>query len=224
VSTAGPVVARLLAARLIGIVRLDDAQLTVAAARAALEAGLGAIEVTFTLPSAPKAIEQLRGEHPDALVGAGTVRTVAQLEEADAAGAQFLVAPGLNPELLTAARKHDLLLMPGVLTASEVDLGLRLGADLLKLFPAEPLGPAYLASLMQPFPEARLIPTGGVSADNAAAYLSAGAAALAMGSSLFPARRLTEEGPAVVATLVVEALATLKPVPSPMPGGLGGGP
>ena len=80
--------------------------------------------------------------------------------------------------------------MPGVLTASEVDLGLRLGADPLKLFPAEPLGPAYLASLMQPFPEARLIPTGGVSAANAGAYLKAGAAALAMGSSLFPARRL----------------------------------
>jgi 2-dehydro-3-deoxyphosphogluconate aldolase / (4S)-4-hydroxy-2-oxoglutarate aldolase len=216
VSSAGRMVARLLAARLIGIVRLDDLELAVAAAGAALEAGLGAVEVTFTLPSAPQAIERLRGEHPGALVGAGTVRTLAQIEEASAAGAQFLVAPGLNPELFSAAGKRGLPLMPGVLTASEVDLGLRLGADLLKLFPAEPLGPAYLASLMQPFPEARLIPTGGVSAANAGAYLKAGAAALAIGSSLFPARRLREEGPAVVAPLVVEALAALEPVPSPL--------
>lgn len=223
-SSAGPLVARLLAARLIGIVRLDDLQLTVVAARAALEAGLGAVEVTFTLPTAPEAIELLRGEHPGALVGAGTVRTVAQIEEASAAGAQFLVAPGLNPELFAAARKRGLPLMPGVLTASEVDLGLRLGADLLKLFPAEPLGPAYLASLMQPFPQARLIPTGGISADNAAAYLNAGAAALAMGSSLFPARRLIEEGTKVVGPLVAEALAALQTVPSPLRGGSGEGP
>lgn len=215
-SSAGPIVARLLAARLIGIVRLDDLQLAVTAAGAALEAGLGAVEVTFTLPSAPQAIERLRGQHPGALVGAGTVRTVVQMEDASAAGAQFLVAPGLNPELLAAARKRGLPLMPGVFTASDVDLGLRLGADLLKLFPAEPLGPAYLASLMQPFPEARLIPTGGVSADNAAAYLNAGAAALAMGSSLFPARRLTEDGPEVVAPLVARALAALETVPSPL--------
>jgi 2-dehydro-3-deoxyphosphogluconate aldolase/(4S)-4-hydroxy-2-oxoglutarate aldolase len=223
-SGAGPLVARLLAARLIGIVRLDDLQLAVAAAGAALDAGLGAVEVTFTLPAAPQAIERLRGEHPGALVGAGTVRTVPQIEEASAAGAQFLVAPGLNPELFAAARKRGLPLMPGVLTASEVDLGLRLGAELLKLFPAEPLGPAYLASLMQPFPEARLIPTGGISADNAAAYLNAGAAALAMGSSLFPARRLVERGTTVVAPLVAEALAAIKTVPSLMRGGSGGGP
>ena len=128
-----------------------------------------------------------------------------------AAGAQFLVAPGLNPELLDAAHRRGTAMLPGVFTASEVDLALRLGARLLKLFPAEPMGPAYMASLLQPFPDARLVPTGGISAANGAAYLKAGAAAVAMGSSLFPARRILSEGPEVVGRLVAEALGALSP-------------
>ena len=200
---------RLLAARLVGIVRLDDLDQTVAAADRALSAGLEVVEVTFTLPTAGIAIDRLRRDHPDALIGAGTVRRLNQLEEAAMAGAQFLVAPGLNPQLLEAAAACALPLLPGVFTATEVDLALGLGAQLLKLFPAEPSGPGYLASLLQPFPEARLIPTGGITAANAGAYLRAGAAAVAMGSSLFPARRIASEGPDVVMPLVEEALSAL---------------
>ena len=184
------------------------------AAGAALGAGLEVVEVTFTLPSAARAIERLRRDHPEALVGAGTVRRLSELEDAAAAGAQFLVAPGLNPELLEAARRRGLPILPGVFTASEIDLGLRQGAELMKLFPAEPAGPAYLAAMLQPFPEARLVPTGGVSAANATAYLRAGAVAVAMGSSIFPARRIATEGPEVVRPLVQEALAALAS-PSP---------
>jgi 2-dehydro-3-deoxyphosphogluconate aldolase/(4S)-4-hydroxy-2-oxoglutarate aldolase len=200
---------RLLAARLIGIVRLDDLEQAVAAAGAAIVAGLEVVEITFTLASAAQAIERLRADYPDACVGAGSVRTLAELEAAAAAGAQFLVAPGLNPALVEAAHARSLPMIPGVLTASEIDLGTRAGADLLKLFPAEPLGPAYLASLLQPFPEARLVPTGGVSAGNAGAYLEAGAVAVAMGSSLFPPRRIAAEGPEVVKPLVAAALAAV---------------
>jgi 2-dehydro-3-deoxyphosphogluconate aldolase / (4S)-4-hydroxy-2-oxoglutarate aldolase len=202
---------RLLAARLIGIVRLDDVELAVASAASAIEAGLAAVEVTFTLPGAAAAIGRLRRDHPDTLVGAGTVRTNSELEAAAEAGAQFLVAPGLNPALLEAARRLRLAMMPGVMTASEIDLALRHGAEILKLFPAEPNGPAYLASLLQPFPDARLVPTGGISPHNAAAYLKAGAAAVAMGSSLFPPRRIAAEGPEVVRPLVEEALAAVRP-------------
>ncbi|HKA50952.1 MAG TPA: bifunctional 4-hydroxy-2-oxoglutarate aldolase/2-dehydro-3-deoxy-phosphogluconate aldolase [Candidatus Dormibacteraeota bacterium] len=202
-------VERLIAARLVGIVRLDDLEQAVAAASRAVDAGLEVIEVTFTLACAGRAIERLRRDHPGALVGAGTVRQVAQLEEAAAAGAQFLVAPGLNPTLVEAARRHGLPLLPGVFTASEIDLGLRVGAELLKLFPAEPSGPGYLAAMLQPFPEAKLVPTGGITATNAAAYLDAGAVAVAMGSSLFPARRIGADGPDVVVQLVREALAAV---------------
>jgi len=207
--TGAPAVDRLIAARLIGIVRLDDLEQTVAAASRAVDAGLEVIEVTFTLACAARAIERLRRDHPEALVGAGTVRQVAQLEEAAAAGAQFLVAPGINPTLVEAARRHELPLLPDVFTASEVDLGLRLGAELLKLFPAEPSGPGYLAAMLQPFPEAKVVPTGGITAANAAAYLDAGAVAVAMGSSLFPAERIGAEGPDMVVQLVREALAAV---------------
>ena len=199
----------MLAARLIGIVRLDDLELTLAAAAAALCAGLQVVEVTFTLTSAGRAIERLRGDHPDALVGAGSVRRLAELQDAADAGAQFLVAPGLNPELVEAAARRGLPMLPGVFTASEVDLALSLGAELLKLFPAEPSGPGYLASMLQPFPEAKLVPTGGITALNAAAYLGAGAVAVAMGSSLFPSARIAAEGPGVVMPLVHQALAAL---------------
>ena len=126
------------------------------------------------------------------------------------AGAQFLVAPGLNPVLLDAAQRRGLVMLPGVFTATEIDLALRSGARALKLFPAEPSGPEHLASMLQPFPGARLVPTGGISALNAAAYLRAGAAALAMGSSLFPARRIADEGPEVVVPLIEKALAAIQ--------------
>jgi 2-dehydro-3-deoxyphosphogluconate aldolase/(4S)-4-hydroxy-2-oxoglutarate aldolase len=200
---------RLLGARLIGIVRLDDVELAVAAAGCAIQAGLAAVEVTFTLKGAAGAIRRLRRDHPNVLVGAGTVRTEAELDAAAEAGAQFVVAPGLNPALLDAAQRGELVMLPGVFTATEIDLGLRLGAEALKLFPAEPSGPDYLASMLQPFPGARLVPTGGISALNAVAYLRAGAAALAMGSSLFPARRIVADGPDVVVPLVERALAAV---------------
>jgi len=200
---------RLLKSRLIGIVRLDDLEVAVACATCAIEAGLNVIEVTFTLTSAARAIERLRRDHPEALIGAGTVRSGSELEDAAAAGAQFLVAPGLNPELVEGARLRGLPMLPGVFTASEVDAALRCGVEVLKLFPAEPLGPAYMASLLQPFPSARFVPTGGVSAANAAAYLQAGAVAIAMGSSLFPVGRIMSDGPDVVTPLVAEALAAV---------------
>lgn len=200
---------RLTAARLIGIVRLDDLDMAVAAATCAVDAGLQAIEVTFTLPTAAKAIAHLRRDRPLALIGAGTVRTRGQLDAAVAAGAQFAVAPGFNPALFDAAQHAGVTMLPGVFTATEIDEALRLGADLLKLFPAEPSGPTYLAAMLQPFPEARLVPTGGIGPKNAAAYLAAGAAAVAMGSSLFPARRIENEGPEVVTSLVRKALAAV---------------
>ena len=202
---------RLLAARLVGIVRLDDVELAVASAACAIEAGLAAVEVTFTLPGAAVAIARLRGSHPQVLIGAGTVRSDAEMEAAADAGAQFLVAPGLNPALLDMARRRGLAMLPGVFTATEIDLALRHGAEILKLFPAEPSGPGYLASMLQPFPGVRLVPTGGISSRNAADYLKAGAAAVAMGSSLFPPRRIAIEGPEIVRTLVEEALVAVKP-------------
>ncbi len=201
---------RLEHARVIGIARLADAGVVVEACAEAVARGLGAVEIPYTVPGAGRAISELRSRlEGEVLVGAGTVRTRAQLDEAIAAGAEFLVAPGLNPELVEAAASAGILFLPGVYTASEVDRALGLGLRLLKLFPAEPAGPGHLAALLQPFPEARFVPTGGVDPGNAAAFLRAGAAALGMGSSIFPPGMIAAEGVQVVRRLVDEAMAAV---------------
>jgi 2-dehydro-3-deoxyphosphogluconate aldolase/(4S)-4-hydroxy-2-oxoglutarate aldolase len=200
---------RILATRLVGVLRLDDPRLAIEAGLAAVNAGLQVIEVAYTTTDAGSAIRELRRRCPDAMVGAGTVRSKAILDDALAAGAQFIVAPGLNRPTFEASAEAGVLCIPGMLTPSELEEALALGCRLLKLFPAEPLGPSYLAALRQPFPDAMLLPTGGIAPSNAPAYLQAGAVAVAMGSSLFPARRIALEGTAVVTPLVQEALAAV---------------
>jgi len=206
-------VARLLEERrVIGIARLRDPDLVVEAAAVAAAHGLGAIEVPFTVPRAAYAIAALRERlEPDVVIGAGTIRSKSEFQDALRAGAEFLVAPGLNPELVKAAQSAGVLMMPGVYTASEVELALSLGLQLLKLFPAVPAGPEYLAALRQPFPEVRFVPTGGVGPENAAAFFLAGAAALGMGSSIFPQRRIEAEGTRAVAELTEVALRAAAP-------------
>jgi 2-dehydro-3-deoxyphosphogluconate aldolase/(4S)-4-hydroxy-2-oxoglutarate aldolase len=206
--TAEEISERLQQLLVVGIARLRDADLVVEAATTAAAHGLRALEVPFTVPDAARAIALLRERlGADAVVGAGTVRTAAQLEDAVRAGAEFLVAPGLNPSLVGAAQAAGTLLVPGVYTASEVDVALGLGLRLLKLFPAVPAGPAYLAAVQQPFPEARFMPAGGIGPENAAAFLRAGAVALGVGSSVFPAERIDREGTAVVGDLTRATLA-----------------
>ena len=201
--------------RVVGIARLRDADAVVEAATTAAAHGLLALEVPFTVPDAARAITTLRERlGATSVVGAGTVRTAAQLDEAVHAGAEFLVAPGLNPSLARAAQAAGTLYVPGVYTASEVDLALGLGLRLLKLFPAVPAGPTYLAALRQPFPEARFMPTGGIGPENAAAFLRAGAAALGVGSSVFPADRIEREGTAVVGDLTRATLAAVASRPA----------
>lgn len=193
--------------RVIGIARLRDADLVIEAAAVAAAHGLGAIEVPFTVPRAAHAIAVLRDRlEPDIVIGAGTIRTRIEFQDALRAGAEFLVAPGLNPELVKAAQAAGVLMVPGVYTASEVELALSLGLRMLKLFPAVPAGSQYLAALRQPFPDVRFMPTGGVGPENAAAFIEAGAAVLAMGSSIFPQRRIEVDGPQVVAGLTEAAL------------------
>jgi len=211
-STAENVARLLEERRVIGIARLRDPELVIEAAAVAVAHGLAAIEVPFTVPRAAYTIAALRERlEPGIIIGAGTIRTKTEFNDSLRAGAEFLVAPGLNPELVKAAQSAGVLMVPGVYTASEVDHALSLGLQLLKLFPAVPAGPEYLAALRQPFPEVRFMPTGGVGPENAAAFLGAGAAVLAMGSSIFPQPRIEADGPTVVAELTEAALRAVAP-------------
>jgi 2-dehydro-3-deoxyphosphogluconate aldolase/(4S)-4-hydroxy-2-oxoglutarate aldolase len=146
----------------------------------------------MTVPNAPAVIRQVVRAHGSvALIGAGTITTAEQAERCIAAGAQFLVSPGLSIAALSVARAASILAIPGALTPTELMLAQENGAKLVKIFPCGNVGGAkYLKSLKGPFPHATLIPTGGVNALNAAEYIAAGAFALGVGGELVDAAAL----------------------------------
>jgi len=171
---------------IIPIVRGDfSAQKVLEIGDALLASPVLAMEVTMNTPGALDLIEMLRARFGDhMLIGAGTVRTVGQFNDAVAAGAQFTLAPGFRPAVVEAAQTKEILHIPGVFTPSEIEEAWAMGCPLLKLFPADFGGPAYLKAVRAPLNDVALVPTGGVSADNAAAYAKAGAVALGVGSCL----------------------------------------
>jgi 2-dehydro-3-deoxyphosphogluconate aldolase / (4S)-4-hydroxy-2-oxoglutarate aldolase len=155
------------------VVVIDDAADAVPLARALVAGGLPAIEVTLRTPAAPAAIRAIADAVPDAVVGAGTVITPAQVTEAVTAGARFLVSPGWTDTLLDAMRASGVPFLPGVSTTSEVVALLERGVREMKFFPAQAAGgTAYLRSLAGPLPQARFCPTGGIGAANAPEYLA----------------------------------------------------
>jgi len=155
--------------------------------RALVDGGVRAIEVTMDAPDGADLIRRTRealGDH--VLLGAGTVFTRDQMRVAKEAGASFFVSPHLDPDLLEAAQEWGVPMVPGVLTPTEVAAALRHGAQAVKIFPGSLVGPGYLRDLRGPFKDLKAMVTGGVTEDNARAFLDAGAVAVGVGSSLFP--------------------------------------
>jgi 2-dehydro-3-deoxyphosphogluconate aldolase/(4S)-4-hydroxy-2-oxoglutarate aldolase len=172
--------------RLIGIVRTDSAGHAEASARAAYDGGMRILEITFSVPDAPKVIAELSASIADAVVGAGTVLDVASARAALEHGARFIVAPNVDPEVIAAGKAAGACVCPGAATATEVADARRLGADLIKIFPASLLGgPEFVRALLQPMPDLRLVPSGGITPDDVVAYLRAGAFAVGIGGGLF---------------------------------------
>ena len=169
----------------LAVVRAPGPDAAIGAADALIRGGVTGIEVTYSTPEAPAVIAELRRRHGDrSLVGAGTVTTPAQAEESAAAGAQFLVSPGTLPELTRAMLATRLVTMTGAMTPTEVMGAMALGVDVVKVFPASLGGPAFLKALREPFADAVLMPTGGVTAENLAEFLAAGAIAVGAGGDL----------------------------------------
>ncbi|GAB2552790.1 bifunctional 4-hydroxy-2-oxoglutarate aldolase/2-dehydro-3-deoxy-phosphogluconate aldolase [Kribbella endophytica] len=149
--------------------------------------GIHVIELTFTTPDLPKHLERAASGDTGAVVGAGTVQTAAQARTAVEAGAKFLVTPGQGPEaaaIVAAAHEAGVPIVLGSLTPSEVMTAVALGADAVKIFPAHQFGPKYLKDLNGPFPGVPLVPSGGVNATNARAFLDAGALAVSAGTDV----------------------------------------
>lgn len=170
---------------------VDDATRAVEAICAG---GIPILEITMTVPHATSVIQHLIREYgTTALIGAGTVTTGEQAEQCIRAGAEFIVSPGLSIPVLSVAQACAKLAIPGALTPTELMLAQDNGAKLIKIFPCGNVGgPKYLQSLKGPFPNAALIPTGGVNASNAAGYIAAGAFALGVGGDLVNAAALRE--------------------------------
>ena len=160
---------RLRAARVIAVLRTDTPDEAVTAALTLAAAGVRAIELTFTIPDAAGALGEARGRLPaGVLLGAGTIRSGAQLDDALAAGAEFLVTPHLDAGLVRAMLATGRLVLPGVFTPSEVAAALAAGARVVKLFPAATGGLAHFKALRSPFPELQVVPTGGIGAGRCA--------------------------------------------------------
>jgi len=160
-------------ARVVPVVVVDDAAQGLLVAESLRDGGLPVAEVTFRTAGAGAAIEAIARELPDVLVGAGTVVTPAQVDEAVAAGARFLVSPGLSAAVVRRAQEHGVPVLPGVATPSDIIAALDLGLDTVKLFPANVVGgPAAVKAFSAPFPGLRFVPTGGVGAANLLDYLA----------------------------------------------------
>ncbi len=182
------VVETIVETRLIGIVRMKRYEQAAETARALAEGGIRALEFALSGEGALKAIAAARDAlGPEVHLGAGTVLTPTAVVEAASVGAEFIVTPVLNLEVIRTCQKQHLPVVCGAFTPTEIWTATDAGADLVKLFPARLGGPQYVRDLLAPLPALRLVPTGGVSAENARDYLEAGAAAVAIGGGLVSA-------------------------------------
>lgn len=192
--TIDDVIRRIEEVGIIPVVRAATVEEATRAVEAICAGGIPVLEITMTVPNAVSVIREVAQQHGDkVLVGAGTVITADQAESCIRAGAEFLVSPGLSPAVLSVARVAEKLAIPGALTPTELMHAHDQGARLVKIFPCGNVGGAkYLKSLKAPFPNAQLIPTGGVNAANAADFIAAGAFALGVGADLVDAKALRE--------------------------------
>jgi 2-dehydro-3-deoxyphosphogluconate aldolase/(4S)-4-hydroxy-2-oxoglutarate aldolase len=197
----------LLAARLVPVVVLDDAADAAPLAAALVAGGLPVAEVTFRTPAAADAV-RIMADRGDMVVGAGTVLTAGQVDQAVAAGASYVVSPGLSRAVVERCREHGVLALPGAVTATEIQAALELGLTTLKFFPAGTSGgAAAIAALAAPFAGVRFIPTGGIGPKNLHDYLALDAVAAVGGSWMVPRDRIRAGHFSEITALASDAVA-----------------
>jgi 2-dehydro-3-deoxyphosphogluconate aldolase/(4S)-4-hydroxy-2-oxoglutarate aldolase len=176
---------RVLKTGIVAILRADSGQQLADVASALAAGGVDIVEITFTVPQAHHVIEQVATRLGDQiLLGAGTVLDAETARVALLSGAEFIVTPVVRPAVIQICRRYSKLVMPGAFTPTEVLTAWEAGADIVKIFPSDSVGPAHLKALRGPFPHIRLMPTGGITLDNAASFLQAGACAVGVGGQL----------------------------------------
>src|SRR3954471_18495674 len=201
-------------AGVVAVIRAPSKDSLTHIANALLEGGVPAIEVTMSTPKALAGIEALADSLGDrAIVGVGTVLDPHTCRDAIAAGAQFVVSPVLDEEIIATTKRYGKISIPGAFTPTEILRAWTAGADIVKVFPSTSLGPAYFKDILAPLPQVRLTPTSGVDLKNAVDWIKAGAACLGVGSSLVTKDALTKSDWASIATnakAFTQAVATAR--------------
>jgi 2-dehydro-3-deoxyphosphogluconate aldolase/(4S)-4-hydroxy-2-oxoglutarate aldolase len=184
---------RVLDCGIVAVVRSPDSQQLVDACRALADGGVTVVEITMTVPDALDVLRAVRKALGDRLLlGAGTILDPETARAALLAGAEYLVAPTTNLEVIRLCQRYDKLVMPGAFTPTEILTAWEAGADIVKVFPADVLGPAFFKAMRGPLPQIRLVPTGGVDLNTAADFLKAGACCLGVGSQLVEPKAVAE--------------------------------
>jgi 2-dehydro-3-deoxyphosphogluconate aldolase/(4S)-4-hydroxy-2-oxoglutarate aldolase len=175
-------------------------------------AGLDVVEITMTVPGALRAIGQLARKFGDSvIVGAGTVLSREMAVDCINAGARFLISPAVIPEVVDECRSHDVVSIPGALTPTEIHTAWLAGADIVKVFPCSAVGGAdYLKIVKGPFPEIKMLPTGGITIETAASYIAAGAVAVGIGADLLDPQAIRDRDPGPIIERAQRLLAAIR--------------
>ena len=196
---------------LVAVIRTPSFELVAPVCEALAAGGVLALEVTMTVPDALRAMREVNAKLGDqVLLGAGTILNAAQCDAAIDAGAQFVVSPITKLEIIAAAHARNKPVMLGAYTPTEAQLAHEAGADFIKIFPADKLGPGYIKNLRAPLPHLRVVPTGGVDLQTAPEFLKAGCAALGVGSSLLSAEILRTKNWAELTRLAGEFVRVVR--------------
>ena len=198
--------------KLVAIVRAPSAEEAIRTVEAIHAGGVGVIEVTMTVPGALKVLEELAAKlGSKVLLGAGTVLDPETARACILSGAEFLVSPNLNVKVIETTKRYSKVSVPAGLTPTEIVTAWEAGADFVKIFPCGNMGGAdYIKALKAPLPQVEMIPTGGVSLDNCAAFLKAGAAAVAVGGELVDKKAVAEKRWDAVTETARKFVAALK--------------
>jgi len=194
------VLQRIVEIGIVPVIRVASSEDALAAAEAVSQGGIPIVEITMTVPGAIEVIQSLEQRRTDLLIGAGTVLDAATARQCIAVGAQFLASPGLDLETVAVARSQGKVMFAGALSPTEVIAAWKAKADFVKVFPCTAVGgPKYITSLKGLFPEAQLVPSGGVSLETASEFILAGASALAAGGELIDVSALRANKLAAIA-------------------------
>lgn len=192
----------------VAVIRMNDSAKLIKVAEAIYKGGVQSVEITMTVPGALKIIEEASKTVGDFInIGVGSVLNKQTANDAISAGAKYVVSPVFKPEIVQEAKKHNIPVMPGAFSPTEILTAFEAGADVVKVFPADIVGMAFFKGVLAPMPHLKLMPTGGVSLTNAGDWIKAGACAVGVGSALLDKKAIAEENYSLL-TMNAEKLIT----------------